>query len=120
MAITEETAERGKKGNLYEIVKIDNVSDDVRIATMSNIYTRREHYAVQAVYSGVVYYRVGNPERAVSLAAKLALTFLQASHAGPAQHTDYWQDFCEPSSVRSFGANCALALAQALGGSVTE
>ncbi len=111
-------AERGKKGNLYEIVSIDAISDDVQIATLSNIYTRAEHFAVQAVYKGTVYFRTGDADRAVHNAKRLARTYEAANRCGAAQNTDYWQPFCEASPVYSYGATCARAIAQALGVSV--
>ena len=110
----ETEAERGKKGNLYEVQSIEDVTGDVRIATLSNIFSREEHFAVQASFSGVVYFRTNDAEKAVSLAMRLARTFKGAARCGARQEADYWQPFCEAGPVHSYGAGCAAAIAQAM------
>ena len=110
-----EQSQRGKKGNLYELRTVSQVSPDVRIATLSNIYTRDEHFAIQGGIAETVYFRTNDPEKAVRMARRLALTCEAADHSGSAQHADHWQESCEPGPVRSLGAIAAAAIASAFG-----
>lgn len=114
-----------------EIQNIDTVSNDIDILTLSDIYTREESFAVRArvIVLGmgdgdaeaesryIVYLHTDNAGHAVRFAKKLALTFKAARRAGSAQHgtVSSYDRFCEPSPVRSLGAQCAEAIAMALG-----
>lgn len=123
--------ERSRKAQ-FEIKAMDSVSDAISIHTLSDIYSRDEHFAVTALVHPasymeggndstdarrVVYLRTEDAAHAIRFARKLANTFKAAKRAGSAQHgrVEAYTAFCANSPVRSYAGECAEAIARAFG-----